>query len=236
MDRRNALTAVACLITLSLCGFIAVAQPEGGQQNASNTGVVTVLTAAAPAGSNVLKVLTPSQIDRDERLLLKSKDGLKFEVHYITRITGLEVYLDAPLVKSYSPNDLLIQGCECDKALGNRPDGLVGNLNEEVPARTTVLKFTPVVAVDPKAKLLIRKTDGTEEEVHSIKTYNGTDTITLDGKLKHSFEPGDMLIQGCHLPVTGGFPWWGKTLLIGGGTSGAITTVVTVVDDCNECP
>jgi len=232
MDRRNLLVAVVCLVAMSLSGSMAIAQSQSDQK-LNNTGVVTVLVEAASAGSIVLRVTDPKEIDRDARLLIKSTDGSSYEVHYVTRIQGNYVYLNTPLVNSFSAKDLLIQGCECDRAMGLRTDGLVGTLNEEVSVQGTTLKYTPVVPLDPKAKLLIRRTDGTEEEVHAIKTYNGTDTITLAGKLKHAFQPGDMLIQGCHVPVGGGFPWWSK-LLIGGGATGTITTFVTVIDDCDE--
>jgi len=208
---------------------------QSGQMILSNTGVVAVLLEIAPAGTLVLWVNDTDDLDREGRLLIKSRDGSKYEVHYITKVQGNRIYLNTPLNHSYSPEDLLIQGCECDRAMGQREAGLVGTLNEEVGANQSVLKYTPVVPLDPKGKLMVKRVDGSIKEVHEIKAYNGTDTITLDGKLKHAFEPGDMLIQGCHIaPIFGAFPW---ATLLNGGLGGYVTTVVvtTVVEECEPC-
>ncbi len=207
---------------------------QSGQMILSNTGVVAVLLEAAPAGTLVLRVNDTGDLNRQGRLLIKSKDGSKYEVHYITRIQGNRIYLNTQLNHSYSPEDLLIQGCECDRAMGQRDDGLVGNLNEEVGPSQSVLKYTPVVPLDHNGKLMIKRVDGSIREVHEIKAYNGTDTITLDGKLKYAFEPGDILIQGCHIPpVFGALPW--ATMLYG-GTAGFTTTITTlVIENCEDC-
>lgn len=215
---------------------LVIAQQQSGQPILSNTAVVCVLLDPAPAGSTVLRVNDSGNIDRDGRLLIKSQDGSKYEVHYVTRIQANYVYLDTPLKSAYSPQDVLIQGCECDRALGLPEDGLVGNLKEEAAAKVTILKYTPIVPLDPKAKLLVKRQDGSIKEIHSIKSFDGTDTITLGEKLQNNFEPGDYLIQGCHVPpVFAGFPFF-KTLLLGAAAGAAGSTViVSVIEECEEC-
>ncbi|RPJ83647.1 MAG: hypothetical protein EHM18_07740 [Acidobacteria bacterium] len=213
-----------------------IGQTLSGQPILSNSGVVCVLTEGVTAGTNMLVVNDTSNIDKEGRLLIKSTDGTKYEVHYITSVQGNRVYLDRPLENSYSPQDLLIQGCACDKALGLPEDGMMATLLEEVAPNTSVLKLNPIAPLDPKAKLLIKRADGSIKEEHTIAAYNGTDMVTLGEKLKNSFEPGDMLIQGCQVETGGGaFPVW-KTALLGAaaGAAGA-TSAVIIWEDCPPC-
>jgi len=208
-----------------------------GKPILSNTGVVATLTAAAPAGSSVLQINDVTYIDRQGRLLIRSNEGSSYEVHYITKVVGNTVSLDTPLRNSYSPDDVLIQGCQCDKALGLPEDGMMASLLEEAAPGTSVLKMNPVAPLDPKAKLLIKRRDGSLKEIHSIAAYNGTDTVTLTETLENAFEPGDMLIQGCQAgALSGGIPFF-KTALIGAAGAGAAGSAAIIIplEDCPPC-
>jgi len=212
-----------------------LAAPQASQSWGS-PGVVAFLTDIAGAGTTVLRVNRDNKIDQDGRILVKSKDGSSYEVHYIARIEGLYLYLKTPLKHPYSTGDLLIQGCDCDRALGLPANGVVGTLKEEVPAKSSVLRFTPIVALDLEADLLIKRKDGSFEEVHGIKSFDEIETIKLDGKLKHVFHPGDMLIQGCLVPKGAGGVFPLNKLLLGAAGGAATIVVITVVNDCDTCP
>jgi len=235
MSQRSRLTAWLPLLILFSC-FTSIPAAHQQPQGWGSPGVVAVLTDIAGAGTTVLRVNRDNKIDEDARVLVKSRDGATYEVHYIARIEGLYLYLKTPLKNAYSSEDLLIQGCDCDRALGLPANGVVGTLDEEVAAKTSVLKFTPIVPLDVTGDLLIKRKDGSFEEVHDIKSYDGSGTLRIHGKLKHDFHPGDMLIQGCLVPraAAGVFPW--NKLLLGGAGGAATIVVITIVNDCDACP
>jgi len=112
----------------------------------------------------------------------------------------------------------------------------MGLIAEEVPKGATTIKFTPRAPLDPKAKLMIKRRDGSVAEVYAIQSFDGVDTVTLKGPLDSSFEPGDMLIQGCHIPpVIGDFSVF-KTVLLGAAAGGGTTAVaMTLLDECSPC-
>lgn len=237
MSQRSSVAALAGLLAL----FFWIPSLSAAQQAPlawGSPGVVAFLTDIAGAGTNLLRVNRNHEIDQDARLLVKSKDGSKYEAHYIARIEGVYVYLATSLKNAYSADDLLLQGCECDHALGLPADGVIGTLNEEVAAKGSVLHFTPIVPPDLKGDLLLKRKDGSFEEVHGIKSYDGSNMIRLDGKVKHNFLPGDMLIQGCLVPKAGGGAFPFTKLLLGAGAGAAAILIVTTTgsDECSTCP
>jgi len=235
MIPRSCLAASVPLMALFLSvSFLPAAAQQG--QFWGSPGVVAVLTDIASGGTTVLQVNRDNKIDDEARILVKSPDGLKYEVHYVARIQGSYVYLDTPLKESYARGDLLVQGCDCDHAMNMPEDGMIGTLNEEVAARSSVLKYTPIFPLDTKAKLLIKRKDGSFEEVHGIKSYDGVRTIRLDGKLKHNFQPGDRLIQGCLVPKPGGGGFPLTKVLLGAAAGAAAIAVVSAVGGCDVCP
>ncbi len=194
------------------------------------------------AGGNVIIVNDASRFNPDARIMIRSRDGSTFEVHYIKSIEGNRIILDSPLGNGFQPEDVVLQGCECDAALGAPSDGVVGIITEVVNRGDKTLTINTVGFFDPEASTLIKRKDGSIQEVHKIKSFSGN-TVVLENGLKFDFMPGDLLIQGCLVPpLIGGAGWnWTRAFLYGtlaGGGAGAVTYASLedpTREECSKC-
>jgi hypothetical protein len=205
------------------------------------TGVSAVLMQQVLAGGTELIVNDASRFNPDARIMIRSRDGSTFEVHYVKSIVGNRIILDSPLGNGFQPEDIVLQGCECDQAVGAPADGIVGALTQPADKGDKTLTIQTMGFFDPQAPTLIKRKDGSIQEVHRIKSISGN-TLTLEGGLKFAYMPGDMIIQGCLVPPLPAGGWnWTRAFLYGtlaGGGAGAVT-YASIEDltweDCSEC-
>jgi len=205
-------------------------------------GVSAVLMQPGTKGSFELIVNDASRFNAGARLMIRRRDGSIFEVHYIKEIKGNRIILKTPLGFDFSPEDVVLQGCECDQAVGAPSDGVVGHLTQAAGKGDKTLTIETIGFFDPEAPTLIKRKDGSIQEVHAIKSISGN-TLVLEGGLKFDFMPGDLLIQGCLVPpLLPAAGWnWTRAFLYGtlaGGGAGAVTYASIedlTWDDCSEC-
>lgn len=204
-----------------------------------HSGVVAVLVAKAEAGGRELVVNDMSRLNPEARTMIRTRDGRIFEVHYLKKVKGQMLVLTKPLQHGFAPEDMVIQGCECDEALGAPGNGVVAVLTRPAPKGEKVLAVTTRAFIDPEAPTLVKRKDGSIQEVHRIDSVAGN-SVALKDKLRFPFEPDDILVQGCHVPpIFVVAPVWTPFLkgLAAGGAAGGTTLVVveTIRDDCSDC-
>jgi len=211
------------------------AVPEGP------SGVAAVLLQAAGKGTVELVVNDASRFNPYARTMIRRMDGTVFEVHYIRSIKGNRIILKTPLGYEFEPEDTVLQGCECDTAVGAPPDGIVAHLTQPANKGDKTLTIATLGFFDPEAPTLIKRRDGSIQEVHEIKSISGNMVVLKDG-LKFAFMPGDLVIQGCHVPTFPPVGWnWTRAFLYGtlaGGGAGAIvySTIEELTwEDCSDC-
>jgi hypothetical protein len=188
------------------------------------SGVFTFLTGEAPKGSTRITVTDASRLDPEARTMIRTRDGKLFQIQYLKSMKGNVLHLTTPLAYDFHPEDMIIQGCECDEALGLPADGVVAILTESVDKGNNSLQVRALGLIDPDAHTLVKRKDGSIQEVHRIEGISGG-TIYLKDKLKFAFEPGDMLIQGCSVPPFTGVGWFTPSKLLWAG-GGAGTTII----------
>jgi len=207
-----------------------------------SAGVVAVLMQAVNKGALELIVNDATRFNPSARTMIRRRDGTTFEVHYLQKIDGNRLILEAPLGYDFQPEDVVLQGCECDQAVGAPSDGIVGRLTQPAAKGQKTLTIETIGFFDPEAPTLIKRKDGSIQEVHAIGSFSGN-TLILKKGLDFAFMPGDVLIQGCAVPpLLGGAGWnWTRAFLYGtlaGGGAGAIT-YASIEDltweDCSEC-
>ncbi len=207
-----------------------------------STGVVAVLMQGAVKGALELIVNDASRLNPYARTMIRRRDGTIFEVHYLQSINGNRLILKTPLQYDFQPEDVILQGCECDQAVGAPADGIVGQLTAPAAKGQKTLTIETTGFFDPEAPTLIKRKDGSIQEVHGIKSISGN-TLTLKDGLQFQYMPGDLLIQGCMVPPPlGGSPWnWSRAFLYGtmaGGGAGAIvygSLEDPTREECSRC-
>ncbi len=208
-----------------------------------SAGVVAVLMQKVDKGGLELIVNDATRLNPHARTMIRRRDGTLFEVHYLESINGNRLILKAPLGYDFQPEDVVLQGCECDEAVGAPSDGIVGRLIEPVAKGQKTLTIETIGFFDPEAPTLIKRKDGSIQEVHGIQSFSGN-TLTLKGGLKFAFMPGDLIIQGCSVPpFLGALGWnWSRAFLYGtlagGGGAGAIVYASLedpTREECSKC-
>jgi len=210
---------------------------------AQQGGIMALLTQAAHRGDLILHVNDASRMDEEARLMVKTRDGKVHEVHYAKSIDKNKIVLKRPLEFDFQPEDMVFQGCECDEAVGAPGDGVVAILTKSLLKGQKSVTFNSLGFVDPEAKTLIKRRDGSIQEVHHIESLSGN-TIVFEEKMKFDFQAGDVLIQGCNVPPFAAFGWWNwkKAFLLGalvGG--GGVTPPLIIIQDeptreeCSRC-
>jgi len=207
-----------------------------------SAGVVAVIMQAAQKGDLELIVNDASRFNPQARTMIRRRDGTIFEVHYVQSIDGNKLILKTPLDYEFQPEDVVLQGCECDQAVGAPSDGVVGQITAAADKGQKTLQIETFGFFDPDAPTLIKRKDGSIQEVHGIKSLSGN-TLTLKDGLKFAFMPGDLLMQGCMVPPVLGAPGWNWTraflygTLAGGGGGAIIYASVEdpTREECSKC-
>lgn len=207
----------------------------------TSNGVVAVLMQSVGPGGLELIVNDASRFNASARTMIRRRDGTTFEVHYIQSINGNKITLKAPLQYQFQPEDVVIQGCECDLAVGAPSDGIVGQLIAPAGKGDKTLQIETIGFFDPEAPTLIKRKDGSIQEVHGIESISGN-ILKLKQGLKFAFMPGDLIIQGCMVPPLLGGGWnWTRAFLYGtmaGGGAGAVTYASLedpTREECSRC-
>jgi len=206
------------------------------------TGVAAVLMQAVGKGGLELIVNDASRFNPSARTMIRRRDGTVFEVHYIQSINGNRITLKTPLDYEFQPEDVILQGCECDQAVGAPSNGVVGQLIQPAAKGDKKLTIETFGFFDPEAPTLIKRKDGSIQEVHGIQSISGN-ILTLKDGLKFAFMPGDLIMQGCMVPpLLGAAGWnWTRAFLYGtlaGGGAGAVTYASLedpTREECSKC-
>ncbi len=199
------------------------------------TGVVALLTARANPGEVQLLVNDTSRFNPEARTMIKTRDGQLHEVHYVKSMGKNQIILKTPLTYTFQPEDMVIQGCECDEAVGAPADGIVALLTAPIKKNEKSVTIQTLGMLDPEATTVIKRRDGSIQEVHHIAFSSGN-TITFKEGLKYDFAPGDQLIQGCGVPPFLQFGWpWKRALLAGLAPSGTQTYISATEPEENPC-
>jgi SpoU rRNA methylase family enzyme len=206
-------------------------------------GVQVVLTQPAHKGDTVLFVSDASRLNPDARLMVRTQDGQVHELHYIKSIDGNRIILTKPLEFDFSVNDIVLQGCQCDVVAGAPADGVVALLTQPALKGERTLSFNAIGMIDPDGTIMVKRRDGSIQEIHHIESISGN-TITFKEKLKFPFQPGDVLIQGCHVPPYMALGWWTwkRAFLIGSlAGGGGVAPPIIIIDqnpsreECSKC-
>ncbi len=198
-------------------------------------GVVALLTARAGPGEVRLLVNDTSRFNPEARTMIKTRDGQIHEVHYLRSVGKNEIILKTPLIYTFQPEDMVIQGCECDDAVGAPADGIVALLTAPIKKGEKSVTINTLAMVDPEATTLVKRRDGSIQEVHHVESFSGN-VLTFKEGMKYEFLAGDQLIQGCSVPPFMGLGWPWKRAVLAGLAPGGTTTYVTATNpEENPC-
>lgn len=216
-----ALTAAAVL-SMSVPTAPARAQGEIGEGVAVPApNAVTEVAEDAGIGEQKISVADAEGIQSgpDARLVLRSVDGEVQEAACLARVKNRDVReastssdtkwpsvkLEQPLDATFEENDLVLQGES--QFVPGQGEGVVAQTRLETASGAEALLVDDISKIDPWKQVLIRSSDGDQEEVRCLRSIIGVGGATRDnrdeiapyftviGALDHGYDEEAEIIQ-----------------------------------------